>query len=288
VYSDVSARLREGRTLCVLIPLLLLHVALLSLQIEDPRGNLLFRRWVLAAEQPFIQSSSFVFGGIARLWSSYVWLHGARSENEHLRRSVQELTLHVNDLQSAAEENTRLRQLLSVADTVQLRSVGARVVARTPDYLANVVYIDRGSDVGISPDCPVLSGTGVVGRVVLVSRFDAQVQLITNADASTGVIIGQTNSPGVLKGSGQQQLAIDYISNTDQVNVGDQVVTSGLDTIFPRGLLVGKVVESSKGRSVFRFVRVQPAADLLHLDDVLVIINKSDPHKTDVGKTESR
>jgi rod shape-determining protein MreC len=143
--------------------------------------------------------------------------------------------------------------------------------------MSKTIYIDRGSEAGISVDDPVLSSTGVVGRVVLASRYHSQVQLITNVDASTGVMVERTRSPGVLKGLGDALLSLDYISNTEQINPGDSVISSGLDGIYPKGLAVGKVIESHKGNSVFRSIVVEPAADLLHLEEILVLSMQAKP-----------
>ena len=87
-------------------------------------------------------------------------------------------------------------------------------------------------------------------------------------------MIDRTRSPGVLRGTGNPLLELNYIGNTEQVNVGDLVVTSGLDGIFPKGLPVGKVVETSKGKTVFRMITVEPFADLVHIEDVLILTSK--------------
>jgi rod shape-determining protein MreC len=152
-------------------------------------------------------------------------------------------------------------------------------VARTPSFLSNVIYIDRGSKDGVRNDKPVISGDGIVGRTVLVSRYQSQVQLITNPDASVGVILERTRTPGVLKGSGDFLLDLNYIGNSEQVENGDVVVTSGLDGIFPKGLAIGKVVDVRKGKGVFRSIRVQPYIDFMRVEEVSVILSDMMPEK---------
>lgn len=269
---DLAPKAKEGRAVYVLIPLLALNLALLSMQIEDPRGTLFFKRWMLAAEEPFIIVSSGILGGLERLWTNYFWLHGAREENRQLQAEIRDLTLRLETLQQAQKENARLQQVLGLSANLPYRSITAKVVGRTPDFMSKTVYIDRGSAAGIAADDPVLSSSGVVGRVVFVSRYHSQIQLITNSDASTGVMVERTRSPGVLKGSGDSLLNLDYISNTEQINAGDLVTSSGLDGIYPKGLPVGKVAESHKGNSVFRSIKVEPTADLIHLEEVLVLM----------------
>jgi len=261
----------EGKVAYVLIPLLILHLVLLSIQIEDRAGTLLFNRWILNIEAPFLNASDSVGSAAARVWQDYIWLRGARDENRRLQQSVQQLTLQNLSSEQLKLENARLRALLTLTETLPFRTVGARVIARTPDYLAKVIYIDRGSSDGISLDDPVVSGSGVVGRVAVVGRREAQIQLITNADASSGALVERTRSPGVLRGSGNAWLDLSYVSNTEQVDVGDIIVSSGLDGIYPKGLLLGKVVESRKGNAVFRDIKVEPGVDLMRLEEVAIL-----------------
>jgi rod shape-determining protein MreC len=272
VSIELGPRAREAKPLYVLVPLLFLNLTLLSLQIEEPGGSLLLRRWVVAVSAPILNLSAFVSRGAWSTWSEYVWLRGAREENSRLHQTLQQFALRDRSLEQIKEENFRLRKLLAFSDLPARRSIGARVVGRTPAYLSNVLYLDRGSADGVAADMPVVSAGGVVGRVVLVSSRTAQVQLLTNADASIGGMIEKTRSPGVARGSGGPLLELDYIGNTEPVEVGDLVLTSGLDGIFPKGLPIGKVVESAKGRSVFRLIRVEPVTDVLRLEEVLILL----------------
>ena len=268
---EFSGKVKDGRAIFILIPLLLLHLTLISLQVEHPGGSLLFRNWVLHASAPFLGVSSSIHRALAYGWTHYVGLRGARAQNDVLQKRVEQLALREDTLRQVEVENSRLRELLGLKQTVPLETVAARVVGRVPNYLANVVYIDRGTDDGVKVNTPVLAATAVVGRTILVSRFNSQVQLITNNDASLGVMIERTRSPGVLTGSGQAVLNLDYIANSEQVEIDDIVVTSGLDGLFPKGLRVGKVVQSQKGKAAFRVIRVEPFADLLRLEEVLVL-----------------
>lgn len=276
---ELAPKVKEGRALYVLIPLLLLHLTLLSLQIESPTGTLLVKRWVLVVEAPFLNFSSSLSAGVRRVWHNYFWLRGAREENQRLQDNLQQLSIQATQLEELKQENLRLRRLVALNENTPFETIGARVVGRTPNYMSNVIYIDRGADDGISVDAPVLLGNGIVGRTVLVTGHNAQVQLITNADASVGVMVDRTRSPGVLRGSGDPLLDLNYIGNTEQINVGDVVVTSGLDGIYPKGFLVGKVIESRKGTSVFRAIKVEPSADLLHFEEVSVLLGKLKPDR---------
>jgi len=271
VSIEFAPKMKEGRLIYVLIPLLFLHLGLISIQIEDPAGTILLKKAVFLASAPFFSLSSGMTRGGQYLWSNYVWLHNARQENAQLKETVQQLSLREKALVEAREENARLRRLLDLAPVLPARGVAAHVVGRAPNYLANLLYVDRGSSSGILVDSPVLAGDGIVGRVILTSLHNSQVQLITNPDASIGAMIDKSRSPGVLKGSGDPLLALNYIGNTEQVEPGDIIVSSGLDGIYPKGLPVGRVVESYKGKSVFRVIQVAPVADLLRIEEVLIL-----------------
>jgi rod shape-determining protein MreC len=259
-----------------MVPLLLFQLALLSLQIQNPSGVLLFKTWTLTAQAPIVSVSSSVSDGLRRFWHNYIWMVGARSENEQLQETVRRLALLNGSYEQIRQENARLRRLLSLNENISLKTIGARVVARTPSFLSNVIYINRGSADGISVDSPVLSGDGVVGRTILVSRNQSQVQLITNPDASVGAMLERTRTPGIIKGSGDPVLNLGYVGNAENVNVGDVILCSGLDGIFPKGLVIGKVVDSRKGNSVFRTIKVQPSVDLFRVEEVSVLLTNGE------------
>lgn len=270
--SEMPSKVSKERALLVVIPLLILHLALLSLQIEGPSGTLLFKTWTLAVQAPVISFSSGIARAVRRVWSNYVWMVGARSENQQLQETVRRLSLLNSSYEQERQENARLRRLLSMTDSASYKTVGARVVARTPSFLSNVIYIDRGSKDGVRIDEPVISGDGIVGRTILVSRYQSQVQLLTNPDASVGVMLERTRTPGVLRGSGDFLLDLNYIGNSEQVENGDLVLSSGLDGIFPKGLGIGKVVDSRKGKGVFRSIKVQPFMDFMRIEEVSIIL----------------
>lgn len=277
--SDLTSKSSKERAALVMLPLLVLHLALLSLQIEGPSGTLLFKTWALAAQTPVITVSSGITGGIRHFWRNYIWMVGARAENEQLKETVRRLSLLNHAYEQTRQENLRLHRLVSLTENRAYRTVGARVVARTPSYLANVIYINRGSQDGVPVDAPVLSGDGIIGRTILVSRHQSQVQLITNPDASLGVLLERTRIPGVLRGSGDILLDLNYIGNAEQIAVGDVLLSSGLEGIYPKGLVVGKVVDSRKGNGVYRSIKVEPAMDLIRLEEVSVLLGELEPEK---------
>jgi rod shape-determining protein MreC len=267
----------EGRILYVVIALLLLHLTLISVQVEDPSGTTLFKRWVLTAGAPVLNGSASVSRTLGNLWTGYLWLVGAKAENARLQDEVRRLTLLNSSLAQAGEENLRLRRLLGFTAAAPYQTLGAHVVGRAPNYLSSTLYLDRGSADGVRVDCPVVSDVGIIGRTVLVTRSNCQVQLLTNADSSVGVMIERTRAPGVARGTENRFLDLNYVSNTEEVNIDDAILTSGLDGIFPKGLPVGRVVDSQKGKTGFRSIKVEPVADMVRIEEALILIGASKP-----------
>jgi rod shape-determining protein MreC len=229
---------------------------------------------VLSIQGPAVNAVSGAVGGVRNFWTKYLWLIGAREENENLEASVRRLTILNKSYEEIRQENIRLRHLLSLSGRLEYDSIGARVIARTPGFLANVLYIDRGAKDGIQIDSPVLSGSGLIGRTVSVALGQSQVQLITNPDASVGVMLETTRTPGVLRGTGAHLMDLNYINSTEPIQAGESVLTSGLDGIFPKGFLIGKVADFSGGDGIFYNISVEPLADFHHIEEVSVLLPK--------------
>ena len=276
--DDRTLHVNRKRTVWVLAPLLIFHLVLLSIQIEDSSETTLLKTWALRVQSPVLIAGDIVFGGLKQIWHNYFWLVGAREENRRLKETVGRLSVLNRSYEEVRQENERLRNLLALSELLNedadLHIVGARVSARTPEFLANILYIDRGLKHGVGVNAPVLSGNGIVGRVILATEYYSQVQLITNPDASIGAMLDESRTPGVLTGAGDALLVMNYISNTLPVKVGEFVLSSGLDGIFPKGIIIGTVVVSERGNDIFREIKVKPAVDLIRLEEVAIVLTK--------------
>jgi rod shape-determining protein MreC len=191
-------------------------------------------------------------------------------------------------------ENLRLRKEVAELREQSIRSFGlqedldhlARALTYTRAFeaelqAADLVYVDYASwlqtaVLRTAPDTvrvnqPVVSGNGLVGRIVLVTGPYAKVQLITDRAASVGVMIERTHRQGVTKGAGHGNLELDYVSLQADVRVGDAVTTAGIDGIYPRGIPVGTVAAVIPGDELFFEIRVIPQVDFGLLDQVYVL-----------------
>jgi len=260
------------RSLVLLAGVILLQVVLLAVQIKrDSQGRLL-RVWTVGAVSPFQRAGARGIGDIRGTWNHYFALQNTSRDNEQLRRENDTLKLQVNQLQSKAAEADRLAELLNFRQAQHnVPMLAARVIGTSADTASQTVYLDRGERDGIRRNMGVITPDGVVGKVVESYRDTAQVLLLTDRESGVGAMLSDSRIQSPVGGTGEPLLAMKYIPTDETVNVGEHVVTSGMDRIFPRDLPVGVVTEIKTGRP-FQQVRVRPAANLQRLEEVIVLL----------------
>jgi len=267
----------RGRRL-LLGALVLVHLVVISRQVDAGDGQSLLHRTVFSLLSPPQKLVGGTIEGIGGIWSRYVDLRGVREENEKLRQRVHELDRALRERRTLARETERLREVLGLQRILPHESIAAEVIAREGVPWFRTITVDRGTDAGVALNAPAISPSGVVGRVVAVGPWAARVQLLLDRDCGVGVMIESSGVTGVVSGqvgladSGTADLVMNYVPAHAEVEPGDVVVTSGLDRIFPKGLMVGRV--RSVGRAsegLFREVRVTPSARFDRLEQVLIL-----------------
>jgi rod shape-determining protein MreC len=153
--------------------------------------------------------------------------------------------------------------------------LAAQVIATSGSEQSRTVYLDKGSEDGVALDMAVISADGIVGKVIQVFRHTSQVLLINDQASGVGTILEQSRLQGVLKGRPNGEVVLDKIMSDEDVKLGDRVLTSGGDEIFPKGLPVGNVAKVTRGAE-FLLVTVKPASALNHLEEVLIITKKAE------------
>lgn len=259
------------KSLVLLAGVIILQVVLLAVQIKrDSQGRLL-RVWTVGAVSPFQRAGAKGIGNIRGTWSHYFALQNTSRENEQLRKENDDLKLQVNQLQSKAAEADRLAALLNFRLSQRnVPMLAARVIGTSADA-SKTVYLDRGERDGIRRNMGVITPDGVVGKVIESYRDTAQVLLLTDRESGVGAMLADSRIQSPVGGTGEPLLSMKYIPTDDTVNMGEHVVTSGMDRIFPRDLPVGVVTEIKTGRP-FQQVRLRPAANLQRLEEVIVLL----------------
>jgi rod shape-determining protein MreC len=261
------------KSLFLLAGVIVLQVLLLAVQIHRDSQGRLIRVWTVGAVTPFERAGATGIGGIRGAWRHYFALQNTSRENERLRHENDELKLQLNQLQSKAAEADRLGTLLSFRQAHQsISMIVARVIGTSADTASQTIYLDRGERDNIHRNMGVITPDGVVGKVIESYRNTSQVLLLTDKDSGVGAMLAETRIQSPVGGVGEPLLSMKYVANDDTVNVGDRVVTSGMDRIFPRDLPVGTVTHIKPG-TPFKQIRLRPAANLERLEEVIVLLS---------------
>lgn len=266
------------KSLTLLAGMVIAQLLLLAVQIKREGQVRLIRVWAVEMVYPLQRVSSWAIDGVAHGWGGYVGLRHARENNDTLRAELDQLKVRNAELEGRALEADRLAGLLNFRTAhSEVPMIAARVIGGSPDSGSQLVYISRGSRDGIRRDMGVITPDGVVGKIIAVFPDTSQVLLMGDKDSGVGALLADTRTQGPVKGTGEPLLSLEYISNDEKVSVGEGVLTSGQDRIFPKDLPVGTVVEATPDRKTpFMNIRVKPAAHLDRLEEVLVLLTRND------------
>jgi rod shape-determining protein MreC len=278
---------RKGRLL--LAALVVAHLMIISHQVDAGGGSSLLERTVFGLLSPFQRAVARVVDLFATSWSGYVSLRGVKQDNAALEAELRTLELQLSNERERGAEAGRLRELLGLRQALPFETVAAEVLAREGLPWFRSVTLGKGQRDGVALNAPVISSSGVVGRVVSLGPHAAKVQLLLDRDAGVGVVIERSRASGVVSGqvgladSGSPDLIMKYVPALADVQPGDRVLTSGLDRIFPKGLVVGRVLSVAAASGLFREVVVAPSARFDQLETVLVVRRSPE----DLALTES-
>ncbi|PYU41210.1 MAG: rod shape-determining protein MreC [Acidobacteria bacterium] len=261
------------KSLVLLAGVIVLQVLMLAVQIKRDSEGRLIRVWTVGAVSPFERAGSYGFGWIRDIWRHYFALQNTTKESEQIRRENDALKLQITQLQGKAAEADRLAALLNFRQSqASVPMIGARVIGTGAGTASLTIQLDRGERDGIRKNMGVITPDGVVGKVVEAYPNASQVLLLTDKESGVGAMLADSRVQGPVGGLGEPLLVMKYVPNDDTVNLGERVITSGMDRIFPRDLPVGTVAEIKPGNQ-FKQIRVKPAANLERLEEVLVLLS---------------
>jgi len=213
------------------------------------------------------------FSIVHGVWTDYVALVHVRQENKDLKKKIELWGVECMTMQQLRAENERLKTMLDYKNEASdFRLYPARLLNQDITMVFKTVVIDKGKKNRFSPDMPVVSPMGLVGRVIAASPHTSQVLLITDPNSAIPVVIADTGVKGIVKGTGSNLLSMEYVRNSELVTVGSLVVTSGLEGIFPKGLKVGRVQDVYRDKhKIFMKILVAPSVEMSKLDGVFGI-----------------
>jgi len=233
-------------------------------------------RFLVEITSPIQKLFTRAVDAIENFWLDYFYLVDVRRENKELKKQVNQLMMQNTRYHELLSTYKRLQALLNFKQTFEEPVIAAQVIGRDPSGWFRSVIIDKGKEDGIQVDMPVVNALGVVGRVVGVSAHYSKVLLIIDQNSSVDCLLQRSRDRGMVKGLFPERCKVAYIVKSSDVIIGDQVVTSGLGGVFPKGLPLGRVikVEDSPGE-LFKDIDMKPAVNFSKLEEVLVILKKS-------------
>ena len=274
----MPAKESRAKLIGVSVLLIVLALAMTGYSARSPltvsRTTRLFD-WVYG---PLRSVFSSALGGVGSVFTDYRQLISIRTDYENLQKRTRVLEEEREQAAELVQENERLRKLLNATDGQTLKRVVARVNGYRHTGWFHTISLSGGADAGIKPNSPVLSHDGVVGQVISVGEAFSRVLLLTDHTSSIDALVQSSRARGVIEGVSERQLTMRFASATESIQVGDRIITSGFDGVFPPGLLIGRVsATDSDGGTLFQSVAVQPAVDVNALEEVVVLVN---PAKT--------
>ena len=271
--SGLLRLLARHRRAVILTVALVLSFLLMTLQVRREAAVVTFtRQVVLFSVSPFIKVTAGLVRGTRNLWRDYVDLRHLREENKHLQGEVAVLQRRIDQLEEQSLETQRLQRLLAMRETPQAGFLTARVVGKDATNWFKTILLDRGSQEGVRRNQPVLAPDGLVGRVVEVTPTSAKVQLLTDPVSAVGGLVQRTRVTGIVSGNLGAGARVRYLPLLADVVVGDEVVTSGMGGVFPKGIPVGRIIAvERRSGALFQEASLQPAVDLGRLEEVMIL-----------------
>jgi rod shape-determining protein MreC len=249
------------------------HIILISAQVNTQRGVPVLEAVTFGVFAEVQRGATAMIAGIHDTWVNYFALQQVRGENERLRDEVARLRIELQREQALASQSRTLQDLLELKGSSALSTTAAAVIAgsASPDF--RTVTIDKGTNEGLRPDLAVIAPAGVVGRVITPSALAAKVQLLIDRNAAVGALDERSRAQGVVVGTGETRLRMEYVPGTADVQVGDAIVTSGIDGIYPKGFVIGQIESIERGAGEFTGIVIRPAVDFSALESVLVVLS---------------
>jgi len=208
------------------------------------------------------------------IWAQYFFLVSVAKENDNLKKAINHAIDKNNKYREVEISNFRLRNLLNFRKTMTNQVLVAEVIGRDPSPWFKTIIIDKGKSDGVEKGLPVVVPEGIAGQIIDISYNYSKVLLIIDQNSAADALVQRTRARGLIEGQSDGRCLFKYVLRKHDIKVGDTVVSSGLDGVFPKGLRIGDVSEIIKFNSgIFQEVTVKPYIDFEKLEEVLVVLN---------------
>lgn len=267
--ATVGIRQRAGY---LFLAVVVAQILLVSAQVNSKSGVPILESVTFGLFAQVQRGISGVVSSVRRVWGGYIGLRHVKLENDGLKQQLAQAEVQLQEQRALADRARSLEQLLALRDRSTLATTAAEIIASgaNPDF--RTVTIDKGRREGLRPDMAVVAPAGVVGRVVAPSAGASKVQLLIDRNAAAGALVERSRAQGVVVGRGDDRLELQFVSEIADIVVGDTIVTSGIDGIYPKGFVIGKVESVEKSGSAYKRITIRPAVDFSSVEDVLVVL----------------
>ncbi len=280
---------RRYHLLTFIVLLLLLAFILMSLRAKERKGVAFFDALLMEVCSPIQKGSTLIIQSVQGTIQRYVFLVGLEKENRMLRQRVNELEAETHRMEEIRLANERLKELLQFREKNSFSMIGAEVIGQDPSSWFKSVTVDKGERDGVKKGMAVVSPAGVIGQILKTAPHFATVLLITDYNSAVDSIVQRTRAKAIVEGKGENRCELKYLLRTEEVAVGDTVVTSGLGGNFPKGLMVGEVKKVDKrGHGVFQYAELVPSVDMSRLEEVFVVLEPLPPWPQGEEKVKKR
>ncbi len=251
------------------------NLMVLTFSSRQTASDDVFENITISLTAPFQWGFTTAKRTAVNIWETYFISVQAARENQLLHTRLLQCKNIQNQNRELTLENQRLKRLLHFSPALPDSYVAARIIGRDPSPWFQTIIIDRGSSDGVCKASPVIVAEGIVGRVISAGNHFSKVLLITDRSSAVDALVQNSRVRGMVRGENKDECSFVYTLRKDQVWPGEVIVSSGLDQVFPKGLVIGRILHIKKQPSrLFQDITIETSVDFDKLEEVLVMRGK--------------
>lgn len=256
-----------------LASILIFSLVLMTVNVRYEKSNLFFESIVVWFFSPIQNLLTSTTSYVSDAFDHYFFLVETSKENDRLLLKVNLLSKKNNELIERNKLLERSDNLIEFLDKDERPFVIAKVIGYDATQWSKVIFINRGTNQKVQKNSSVMNNAGVIGHVIHSSPNSSKVLLITDSRSAVDSLFQETRESGITVGTGENICEMKFVPISAKINLGDKVISSGLGGVFPKGLVVGSVVDIVKqSQELFQHIMVEPSADLSNIEEVIVLL----------------
>ena len=243
----------------------------------------------LAISEPVQNTLHWMIEGTWDSIENYLLILNTKSINQEMSLENRKLLNEIASYKEMSLENERLKKLVAFSNEQEGKKITAEVIAQDVSPEFRMIRVNKGSEHGIEKGMAVIVPEGIVGRVLRVSTKYSDILTLLDSSSAVDAIIQRNRARGVIEGLAENLLTMKYLRRTDEIQENDVVISSGIGSIFPKGLVIGKVISvHKKSYGITQQVEVSPSVDFSHLEEVTIIEPVKNPNEEELFPAEKK